>query len=160
LWHGGSGTALLWAGYSGGWLALEAIGLSLLIERAPRWVRHVYLLLVVLVGWVVLRAETADHAWLMLKAMAGWSGASAFPARRFLGFEIWTALVIALIGAGPLVPWISRWRVTVDATTAAVVMMLSAMSLWVWRGIGVIAAPLKTLRSRSTSDRNASSSSL
>jgi alginate O-acetyltransferase complex protein AlgI len=160
LWHGGSGTALLWAGYSGGWLALEAIGLSLLIERAPRWVRHAYLLLVVVIGWVVLRAQTPEHAWLMLKAMAGWSGANAFPAGRFLSFEIWAALFVAVIGAGPLVPWISRWRVTLDATTAAVVMMLTAVSLWVWRGIAVITSPLKILRSRSTSDRNPSSSSL
>lgn len=160
LWHGGAKTALIWAGYSGGWLAVEAIGLSAVIERAPRWLRHVYLLLVVVVGWVLLRADSAAHAWVLLKAMAGWRGATAYPVSRFLTPQIWMAIVVAVVGAGPLVPWISRWRVTLDASTAAAVMMISAVSLWVWRAVPATLGLFRGPRSRSEPNPPTSSSSM
>lgn len=137
--HGASGNIALWALYAGSWLALEAMGFSVVLERWPRGLRHLYLLAVVLVGWVILRADSAPQAWLMLTAMAGHRGANAYPVWRFLDWQVWTALVVAVVGAGPLVPWISRWRVTLDAATAALVMMVSACSLWTWRMITALA---------------------
>lgn len=133
LWQGGGTTVLLWAAYSGGWLALEAIGLGARMERLPRIVRHSYVLLVVLVGFVLLRAESAAQAWLLLKAMVGIEPLTAQPVGRYLTWQVWTALFVAIVGAGPLVPWISRWRVTLDAATAAIVMMTTALSLLLWR---------------------------
>lgn len=135
LWHGATGNVLLWAAYAGTCLAVEALVVGAALERWPRAIRHAYLLLVVLVGWVILRADTAQNAWLMLSAMAGRHERTAYPIWRFVDVQIWTALFVAVVGAGPLVPWISRWRVTVDATAAAIVMMLSAFSLWIWRGL-------------------------
>jgi hypothetical protein len=35
--------------------------------------------------------------------------------------------------AGPLVSWISRWRVSVDAATASLLMMFAATGVFVWR---------------------------
>lgn len=152
LWHGATGNVLLWAVYAGAWLALEAVGLSSVIERWPRAVRHVYLLTIVVIGWVILRAETPTAALHLLSAMAGQAGAAAVPADRFLTWQVWCALVVACVGAGPLVPWISRWRVTLDAGTAAVVMMLSAVSLWIWRGAGLIGVVVRPLRGRRAAD--------
>lgn len=133
LWHGGGTTVLLWAVYSGGWLALEALGLGTRIERLPRLLRHLYVLLIVTVGWTLLRADSPAHAWQLLQAMAGVEPATAQPVSRYLTWGFVTALLVAAIGAGPLVPWISRWRVTLDAATAAIVMMMTALSLFAWR---------------------------
>ena len=148
LWQGGGTTVLLWAAYSGGWLALEAIGLGGRMERLPRIVRHAYVLLVILVGFVLLRAESVTQAWLLLKAMAGIEPLTAQPVSRYLTWQVWTALFVAIVGAGPLVPWISRWRVTLDAATAAVVMMMTALSLFVWRGGTLVADAVRPLRAR------------
>lgn len=133
LWHGGGATVPLWAAYSGSWLALEAVGLGARMERWPRVVRHGYVLVVVIVGWVVLRADSTGQAWTMLRAMAGVAPASAPGISRYLTWGFTTALLVAIVGAGPLVPWISRWRVTLDAATAAIVMMVTALSLFAWR---------------------------
>jgi len=43
-------------------------------------------------------------------------------------------LLVAIIGAGPLIPWLSRWRVSVDALTASLVMMGTSVFVFVWRG--------------------------
>ena len=134
LWHGAGTNVLVWALYSGVWLALEAIGLGARMERLPAPVRHAYTLGVVVVGWVILRAGTNAHALAFLQTMAGLHGASVPRASPYLTLEVWTALVVAVVGAGPLVPWISRWRVTLDAATADLVMMMTAVSLFVWRG--------------------------
>jgi alginate O-acetyltransferase complex protein AlgI len=153
LWHGATGNVLVWAVYAGMWLALEAIGLSRVVERAPRALRHAYLLAIVVSGWVILRADTPAAALHVLAGMAGQGGAAPVPVSSFLTWQVWCALAVAGIGAGPLVPWISRWRVTVDAGTAAVVMMLSAVSLWIWRYAAVIGAAFRPFRRRRRASR-------
>jgi alginate O-acetyltransferase complex protein AlgI len=135
VWHGAGRTVFAWSLYSGMWLALEAVGLGAWMERLPRVVRHVYLLAVVVIGWVILRAGSLAGAAGFLLAMAGAHGTSADGALRYLSTGGWIAFATAVLFAGPLVPWISRWRVTVDAATASLLMMITAMALLVWRGV-------------------------
>jgi hypothetical protein len=65
---------------------------------------------------------------------------------RYLTLEVWIALIVAIVGAGPLIPWLSRWRVSVDAVTAATVMMLTSLSLFVWRGWSLVWRALTSQR--------------
>jgi hypothetical protein len=103
------------------------------LERWPRALRHVYVLVAVTVGWVLLRADTAAGAAAFLQALAGANGVWAWDVPRYLTPQVWLALALALVGAGPLVPAISRWRVSVDAGTASVLMMLAATGVFIWR---------------------------
>jgi alginate O-acetyltransferase complex protein AlgI len=147
LWHGARGNVLSWSVYSGMWLALEAIGLGAWMSRLPRPVRHVYLLLVVMVGWVVLRASSLLEAAAFLRAMGGFHGLPAPTAHEYLTIGGWIALATAVLFAGPLIPWISRWRVTVDAATASLLMMITAMALLVWRPAAAVLAEVRSRRS-------------
>ncbi len=148
LWHGGGSTTFIWALYTAGWLALEAVWLSPIVERMPRVLRHVYVLLVVVVGWLVLRGPGVAPLLNVLQAMAGFAegGRLAYPASRYIDWPVGTALFVAIIGAGPLVPWISRWRVTLDATTAAIVMMVSAFWVFVWRPAAMVKEAIRPRR--------------
>ncbi|MDR1989598.1 MAG: hypothetical protein LBQ09_05135 [Acidobacteriaceae bacterium] len=130
IWYGATGNLLLWACYSAVCLALEALWLGALIARLPRVARHLSLLAVLLAGWVILRTDTLAAAATFFQAMGGIHAPTAFPVWRFLTPAVWAALFVAVIGAGPMVPWISRWRVTLDAATTATVMMIGAV--WVW----------------------------
>ncbi len=138
LWHGARGNVLFWSVYSGMWLALEAVGLGARMERLPSLIRHAYLLVVVIVGWVILRAGSVSAAVGFLEAMGGLHGMSSIGAGRYLSTGGWIALATAVLFAGPLVPWISRWRVSVDAATASLLMMLTAMALLLWRGVSTV----------------------
>ncbi|OFW21749.1 MAG: hypothetical protein A3H97_22860 [Acidobacteria bacterium RIFCSPLOWO2_02_FULL_65_29] len=148
LWHGVGPNVLVWSVYSGTWLSLEAVGLGAALERLWAPVRHLYLLLVVIVGWVILRAGTAGGALVFLQGMAGLHGVSGVVAPRLLTPFLWLVLGVGIVGAGPLVPWISRWRVTLDAVTAGVLMMITATTLFVWRGWEIAASAFRTLRVR------------
>jgi alginate O-acetyltransferase complex protein AlgI len=69
LWHGAAWTFILWGAYHGAWLVLERLGGARLLEKLPRVLRHVYALLVVMVGWVLFRADTLSGAGLLLRRM-------------------------------------------------------------------------------------------
>ena len=58
LWHGASWSFIVWGLYHGFFLILERLGLEDLLGKIPRLFRHLYAILVVLLGWVFFRAET------------------------------------------------------------------------------------------------------
>jgi alginate O-acetyltransferase complex protein AlgI len=133
LWHGATLRVLAWAVYFGTWLAIEAVGLGHLIERLPRPLRHVYVLLVVLPGWILLRASGPGPLLGYVEAMLGFAIVPLGAAGEYMDPLFVIALVSAIVFAGPLVSWISRWRVSVDAATASLLMMFAATGVFVWR---------------------------
>ena len=64
-----------------------------------------------------------------------------FAVEAYLTPMVWTAMALAVIGAGPLVPAISRWRVSVDAGTTSLLMMLAATGLFIWRPAAIVLNP-------------------
>ena len=71
LWHGVSWTFVLWGLYHGAFMVLERLGWGSKLQSWPCPVRHLYTLLVVMVGWVFFRATTLGQALTYLKAMVG-----------------------------------------------------------------------------------------
>jgi alginate O-acetyltransferase complex protein AlgI len=69
LWHGANVTYIIWGAWHGVWLAIErALG----VNAAPRVLnplKWVFTFLLVIVGWVIFRAENLHVAWRMYEAM-------------------------------------------------------------------------------------------
>jgi alginate O-acetyltransferase complex protein AlgI len=82
LWHGAAWTFVLWGAYHGLWLVIERLGWSRVLEAMPRGLRHLYAMLVVLVGWVLFRADDVEHALRFLTSMFT-------PARLFDPADAW-----------------------------------------------------------------------
>ena len=75
IWHGASWTFVLWGLYHGAWLLLERMTGLAGNDRDRPW-RRASTLLIVVVGWVLFRAEDLTIAAEVLTAMfspAGWS---------------------------------------------------------------------------------------
>ena len=68
LWHGAAWNFVAWGAWHGLFLVLERAGLLVWPNRI---VRHVYLLLVVIFGWVLFRADGIGHAAAYMAAMLG-----------------------------------------------------------------------------------------
>ena len=62
IWHGASWNFLLWGLYFAAFLILEKLWLRAVLERLPAILRHIYVLLVVGIGWVLFRADTMAAA--------------------------------------------------------------------------------------------------
>ncbi|GLX69892.1 MBOAT family O-acyltransferase [Paenibacillus glycanilyticus] len=74
IWHGAAWNFMLWGLYFGVILAFEKwVGLRLLAE-APRWIRHLYASLLILLGWVLFAFDELPKVGAYLKAMFGLNG--------------------------------------------------------------------------------------
>ncbi len=62
LWHGASFNYVIWGLYYGIFLIVERVGLGKLLEKGPRWIGHIYTVLIVVIGWVLFRAENLPDA--------------------------------------------------------------------------------------------------
>src|SRR5262245_1125659 len=109
LWHGASWTFLVWGLYHGAFLVIERVAGD---RREPsRWpfLAHAYALVVIMIGWVLFRAPTIDHAWRMLQAMAGLGG-SDLPrwVWTYLDGERMLALAAGVLGSTPALAHLGR----------------------------------------------------
>ena len=116
LWHGASWTFVIWGLFHGLFLVLERVGLGKRLERIPQVIRHAYLLIVVMIGWVFFRAETLSSARSILAAMAGFGGLmpTAYSPAWYLTPEVIVALSAAVVGATPIVSLFAQWRDTLS----------------------------------------------
>lgn len=69
IWHGANFTFIVWGLWHGLFICLERIGLNNTLEKLPKIIRHTYLLLIVLIGWVFFRAENITYAFNYLSAL-------------------------------------------------------------------------------------------
>jgi alginate O-acetyltransferase complex protein AlgI len=97
LWHGASWIFLLWGVYWGILLAAERAGLGRIVQGLWRPLRHVYLLLAVMFGWIIFRADTPTHAVAIMKAMGGFGAGNSFdtPIEQYFGRSVAITLAVA-----------------------------------------------------------------
>ena len=148
LWHRIGWSAIVCGVFFGTLLAIEGVGFHDVVQRWPRPLRHVYVLVVVTVGWMLLRADSPAAALSFGSVMIGAAGASGSTVESYLTPLMWMALTLAFIGAGPLVPWISRWRVSVDAGTTSLLMMLAATGVFIWRPGAIVLQAIRNVELR------------
>lgn len=111
LWHGASWNFVAWGLYYGLWIGLERAGLAALLERAPRALRHLYVVPVLLVGWVLFYFTDLAQLQGCLAAMFGLAApspqADATAARLLADHAGWWPL--ALLFCLPVGPALARW---------------------------------------------------
>jgi len=75
LWHGASWSFVAWGLYHGVFLIAERLFLKDVLEKIPHFLRHVYLITVIMVGWVFFRitqiADAAAYLHIMFTPHAG-----------------------------------------------------------------------------------------
>jgi len=137
LWHGTGWNFVIWGLYHGAFIVLERAGLALTIKQLPAPLRHVYLVVVVMIGWVFFRAGSVLAALAFLNTLAGLQASTArvFALQPHPPFYFWMALLAGLTASAPLVGSVSRWRVTIDAATVSLLAMLFATGIFVWSSI-------------------------
>lgn len=113
LWHGASWNFVAWGLFHGAFLVIERLGQGQWLALLPRPLRHAYTLLVVMVGWVLFRADNLPHALAYLGALSsigqGPRTSADFPLSMYLPPERILMLAAACVGAAPLLPQLARW---------------------------------------------------
>jgi alginate O-acetyltransferase complex protein AlgI len=149
LWHGAAWTYVCWGLFHGVFLALERTRFGDFLARLSRPTRHAYLILVNLASKVLFRSATLAQAGAVFTAMAGFGTGNGLEHNVWLCLdpETCAALVIALVGCTPFLPWLIQgtenwiagrregWALGLEsafslARLAAVLVVLVCAILW------------------------------
>ena len=110
LWHGAAWNFLCWGLYFGLLLLGEKYGWGRILERAPAALRHLYAMVLIVVSWVLFRAETLDYAVRFLRAMAGFAQGGLTDGRTtYYLLEFRWELLLAIPAAMPVKSWLQNW---------------------------------------------------
>jgi len=71
LWHGFKPTYIAWGALHGVALVMESLGFGRWLKQAWRPIRHVYVLGVIMVGWVFFRSNDLHFSYWFFRRLAG-----------------------------------------------------------------------------------------
>jgi len=138
LWHGAGWNFIIWGGYFGLLLALEAAGFEKLLKKIPRVFRHLYTLFLVLLGWVFFRLTSPQSWGGFLAALFGRHGWTALETMRSLNILFYIPIaVIAIILCLPVLEWVKKvqparpflWNAALDLVHIAIFVLCVAYIL-------------------------------
>ena len=117
IWHGANWTFICWGLYFFVWIALEKfLNLEKRLQKS-RVFSHIYLLLIVILGWVLFRADSISYAVNYIKSMFGLNRSVLLGNLGLLYWqENWILLGIGILLCLPLSKLFSRFNITSDAS--------------------------------------------
>ena len=126
FWHGASWNFILWGLYFGLWLILERFIFRDLLTRTPVWVKRVYTLLVVFVGWGIFAMEDLGVCGRYLAVCFGggplWSAPDGYRLRSW-------AVILLLLALGSTTLTVDLWKRVPERGRKALTPVLMALGL-------------------------------
>ncbi|MBM7585759.1 alginate O-acetyltransferase complex protein AlgI [Bacillus pakistanensis] len=104
FWHGASWTFMIWGFYYGFIICLEKFGLEKLLQRAWQPVQHLYVLLIVMIGWVFFRADNFAFSNNYIKTMFGFAGDFHNTQALLYIMDNWMVFLLGIIFSMPIYP--------------------------------------------------------
>lgn len=95
-WHGASWNFILWGVYFGIILIIEKIFILKLLEKMPAFFRHLYVITLVLISWVIFAFEDLKQIGNYLSTMFGLNGVSLISPETI--YYLKNYIVIIIIG--------------------------------------------------------------
>ncbi|MDU1348498.1 MBOAT family protein [uncultured Clostridium sp.] len=71
LWHGANWNFILWGLYFGFFITIEKLFLLKWLKKGPKFIGHIYTLIIVIVGWVFFEFESLSSAMGFIGTMFG-----------------------------------------------------------------------------------------
>ena len=109
IWHGSEWTFVAWGLFYGILLLLEKYIYGALLAKLPKFIRHIYTMLMVMIGWVFFFSPSIGSAfsWLGKMFFIGADGLWSSTTTYYFSGNI-ILMVIAIIGCIPTIPKLSR----------------------------------------------------
>lgn len=130
FWHGANWNFITWGLYFGVFVTIEKMFLLKLLEKLPRFVSHIYTLLIVIIGWVFFEFENMTQGIGFIKTMFGFGAQSAVDSTAI--YYLYTNLllfIVLAVCATPLLSKLTTWLKENIKVTSAIVVPLVYMFL-------------------------------
>jgi len=103
FWHGADWNFILWGGYFGVVLLIEKFFLGKILEKSPKILRHIYVMLIVFISWAFFDAVGGfGTAFVTIGNMFGAGGSLASTEALYYLRSYAIPIIIAVIGVTPL----------------------------------------------------------
>jgi alginate O-acetyltransferase complex protein AlgI len=101
IWHGASWNFVAWGMLHGLFMITEKLGLDKILKKVWKPLQHIYTLFVVMMAWVLFRADDFTHAWGYYRAMFSNQSTdlNLDILYKFLNNEIYFVLIIAILSS-------------------------------------------------------------
>lgn len=107
IWHGAKWKFIFWGIYFGVILILEKTFILKYLEKAWRPIRHIYALILIVIGWAIFRAHDMEYFFGMLKTMFFVNGNPIINDKTIYNLlEFKYAIIICAIASIPLKDYI------------------------------------------------------
>jgi alginate O-acetyltransferase complex protein AlgI len=93
LWHGASWTFIAWGAYHGFFLVLDRLFLKRVLAKLGKFVAIPFTFVVIMIGWVLFRANTFGHAIAIWKSLFSFNFEVSY---KFLEVRFFVILAIAV----------------------------------------------------------------
>ncbi|MCF8233849.1 MAG: hypothetical protein K9G67_15670 [Bacteroidales bacterium] len=103
LWHGASWNFVVWGLFHGLFIVLERTRFNDFLDMVPAFLRHIYVLMVVVVGWVFFRTESIQDSIAYLQAMFAFQSDNYYILLELLRPDVIIMMVAGFIFSAPVV---------------------------------------------------------
>lgn len=109
LWHGASWNFMIWGAYFGALLLLEKLYLGQRLEKASGFVRHLYAVALIAIGWGIFYFEDMKNLGRFFKSLIGFApgGFTNISTNSIFAQNIWLFFA-AIALSTPIIPRIKR----------------------------------------------------
>ena len=115
LWHGASWNFVAWGLFHGMFLVIERLGFSNILNKIPKPIRHLYTLIVVMVGWVLFRSATLTEAISYISNMFVYTNQFASRVLLILDNKAVIMFILAIIFSCPIYKKIKEFNNKIKA---------------------------------------------
>ncbi|MBQ4047161.1 MAG: MBOAT family protein [Clostridia bacterium] len=104
FWHGASWNFIVWGLMFGVLLILEKFFLARLLEKLPKFCRHIYVMFLVVISFVIFNANSMGEAIVNLKGMFGFADVPLISSDALYYLRSYAVVfILAIIGSTPLI---------------------------------------------------------
>ena len=139
LWHGANWTFVLWGLWHGMFLLIEEY--VPIMRRLPKVLGHIYTMLVVILGFVLFRADTISYGFAYIgRMLAGFDFSLSALGVALEQLTPWflAVLLAAVIGCAPIRPAADRIRANIYGGAASAVWKGVHAALYVLAAAGLV----------------------
>ncbi len=104
LWHGASWNFIVWGGFFyGSILVIEKLFLKKLLDNNKlKVINHIYVMLIVIVGWVLFRADGLKHGLSIIKLLFSFDFKNVYVLLpTFINMKVIIVIILSILLCGP-----------------------------------------------------------
>jgi len=102
MWHGAAWNFIIWGLYFGILLILEKVFLGKYLEKLPKFILRIYVLLIVMISFIIFNGEGVANIFQNIGGLFGITSSSLVSAESIYYFKSYfIVLIVAIIGATP-----------------------------------------------------------